>query len=147
MSLLSPAAPPALPADLGTTFLPLAPMRQVSRVTALAGAGITGEVDLDPSHWVYAVHFPGDPIFPGVLLIEAAGQLVALWAWANGRRARPRLVRTTSHFEAPVGPATRRLTLVASVRRKQHLHFAEVAIRDGERRVAMVELVLAAGQD
>ena len=46
-----------------------------------------------------------------------------------------------------IGPATQRLTLVASVRRKQHLHFAEVAIRDGERRVALVELVLAAGQD
>ncbi|HEX5963975.1 MAG TPA: hypothetical protein VFY42_09640, partial [Gemmatimonadales bacterium] len=81
----------ALPAttnliDLDSTFLPVAEMRQITRVTALEGAGIEGEVELGPDHWVWPQHFPSDPIFPGTLMIEAAGQLVALWAWGHGAR-------------------------------------------------------------
>jgi 3-hydroxymyristoyl/3-hydroxydecanoyl-(acyl carrier protein) dehydratase len=55
-------------------------MRQISRVTAVDAEGIVGEMDLGDGHWVYPGHFPGDLIFPGCLLVEAAGQLVALWA-------------------------------------------------------------------
>jgi 3-hydroxymyristoyl/3-hydroxydecanoyl-(acyl carrier protein) dehydratase len=80
-----PAESPSL-VDLDATFLPIAQMRQIARVTELEGPCIVAEVDLGPQHWVYAQHFPGDPIFPGTLMIEAAGQVVALWAWANGHR-------------------------------------------------------------
>src|SRR5712691_4417211 len=100
--------------DLEATFLPVGQMRQISRVTPLKGAAITGEVDLSAGHWVYAQHFPGDPIFPGTLLIEAAGQLVALWAWAQGQRGRPRLVRTSAEFHFPVGPTHDHLLLRGS---------------------------------
>ena len=104
--------------DIDTTFLPVAHMRQISRVTELVGAKITGEVDLGTQHWVYAEHFPGDPIFPGTLMIEAAGQLVALWAWASGQRGRPRLVRASAEFHHPVGSPDTRLILCTEVRQK-----------------------------
>jgi 3-hydroxymyristoyl/3-hydroxydecanoyl-(acyl carrier protein) dehydratase len=129
--------------DLEATFLPVGLMRQISRVTELEGAAITGEVDLGAEHWVYPQHFPGDPIFPGTLMIEAAGQLVALWAWAQGQRGRPRLVRTSAEFHCPVGPANDHLVLRAEVRRKRHLHFATIGIWAADTQVATLEAVLA----
>lgn len=134
--------------DVDRTFLPTGHMRQVTRVTAVEGASIVGEVDLGSGHWVYAEHLPGDPIFPGSLLIEAAGQLVALWAWANGQRGKPRLVRVGAEFREPVMPTTARLVLEAHVVRKRHLHFATVTIRSAGDRVdlAVVTTVLAVVQ-
>lgn len=134
---------PALDLDLDRTFLPTGRLRQITRVTELLGTRIVGEVDLGPTHWVYADHLPGDPIFPGCLLIEAAGQLVALWAWENGQRGKPRFVRVQAEFREPVGPATTRLVLRAQVRRKRHLHFASVSISTDGHEVAVVTTVLA----
>ena len=64
--------------DLDETFLPVGQMRQIARVTLVEKDTIEGEVELGPDHWVYPQHFPGDPIFPGTLMIEGAGQLIAL---------------------------------------------------------------------
>ena len=128
--------------DLDATFLPVAQMRQVSRVTALEERRIEGEVDLGPDHWVWEQHFPGDPIFPGTLLIEAAGQLIALWAWAQGQRGKPRLVRTSAEFHSPVGQWAPGLVLKGEVRRKRHLNFGSVQIVSEGVVVATVEAVL-----
>ena len=129
--------------DIDTTFLPIRRMRQISRVTELDGPSIVGEADLGPAHWVYDQHFPQDPIFPGTLIIEAAGQLVALWAWGNGARGRPRLVRTSAEFLSPVTPVEPLLLLRAEVKRKRHLHFATVSISCDHREIATVTAVLA----
>ena len=127
-----PLTPTITPApdllDLDGTFLPVGQMRQITRVTALEGPCIHGEVELGSEHWVYAQHFPDDPIFPGTLMIEAAGQLVALWAWAAGHRGRPRLVRTRAAFHRPVTAPTPRLELLAEVRGKRHLQFGNVEL-------------------
>ena len=128
--------------DLDATFLPVAQMRQIARVTALEGRGIEGEVDLGPDHWVWEQHFPGDPIFPGALLIEAAGQLIALWAWDQGQRSRPRLVRTSAEFHSPVGQWAPSLLLIGQVRCKRNLNFGTVQIMSEGILVATVEVVL-----
>jgi 3-hydroxymyristoyl/3-hydroxydecanoyl-(acyl carrier protein) dehydratase len=128
---------------LDTNFLPVGQMRQISRVTELAGATIVGEVDLGPGHWVYAQHLPGDPLFPGSLIIEAAGQLVALWAWAGGQRGRPRLLRANAEFRRPVGCAELCLVLRGEVTRRRHIHFATIVVEAGEVQVASVTVVLA----
>ena len=129
--------------DLDATFLPVARMRQISRVTAIDGQRISAVVDLGPDHWVYPQHFPRDPIFPGTLIIEAAGQLVALWAWAHGHRGRPRLLRTSASFHEPVTPPTPCLELRAEVRSRRHLQFGAVDVIACGRPVARVEAVLA----
>ena len=140
-ALLAPLAPSLI--DLDATFLPVALMRQITRVTTVATESITGEVDIGPGHWVYAQHFPGDPIFPGTLIIEAAGQLIALFAWAQGQRGRPRLVRTSAEFRHPVSHTTSKLRLSAQVRSKRNIHFGTVDVHAGEDHVARVEAVLA----
>jgi 3-hydroxymyristoyl/3-hydroxydecanoyl-(acyl carrier protein) dehydratase len=129
--------------DIDATFLPVGRMRQIARVTSVDETGIRGEVPIDADHWVWDEHFPGDPIFPGTLMIEAAGQLVALWAWADGQRGRPRLVRTDSEFHNPVHPGDSSLTLIAEVRRRRTLNFGTVRIASGHTSVATVEAVLA----
>jgi 3-hydroxymyristoyl/3-hydroxydecanoyl-(acyl carrier protein) dehydratase len=118
-------------------------MRQISCVTELAGATIVAEVDLGPDHWVYAQHLPGDPVFPGSLIVEAAGQLVALWAWAHGQRGRPRLVRANAEFRRAVGREEPRLVLRGEVTRRRHMHFATVAVEAGGVPVANATVVLA----
>ena len=50
--------------DLDEAFLPVGQMRQIARVTALTPSGLAGEVDLGTDHWVFAQHFPGDPVSP-----------------------------------------------------------------------------------
>ena len=128
--------------DLDSTFLPVAAMRQITRVTQLEDSGIEGEVELGADHWVWEQHFPGDPIFPGTLMIEAAGQLIALWAWDQGARGRPRLVKTSAEFQHPVGQWSPRLVLKGEVRRKRHLYFGKVQVWCEGIQVAEIEGVL-----
>ena len=137
------SASPAGVVDIERSFLPVSQMRQISRVVSCEGASIVGEVDLGADHWVYEQHFPGDPIFPGALLIEAAGQLVALWAWANGERGRPRLVKVGAEFRGPVGPCDPHVTLRGTVRKKRNLCFGTVAVESASGEVATVTAVLA----
>lgn len=125
------------------TFLPTGLMRQISRVTRVEGPYIEGEVVVSDRHWVYRDHFPGDPIFPGSLMVEAAGQLVALWAWTRGHRGRPRLVRAGAAFHRPVTPACAILHVEAKVRGKRHLQFADVTLQADGVLVANIEVVLA----
>ena len=135
-------SPPADLIDLDHTFLPVGQMRQISRVTRVDGATISAEVDLGGDHWVWAQHFPGDPIFPGTLMIEGAGQLLALWAWEQGARGYPRLVRTHAEFHHPVGSEVPRLQLTAEVLRKRQLYFGNIRIFSGDILVGSVEAVL-----
>ena len=143
---MSPALPPVIATsliDLDTTFLPVGHMRQITRITALSDAEIEGEIELGPHHWVWEQHFPDDPIFPGSLMIEAAGQLVALWAWGNEARGRPRMVRAGAEFQNPVSRWTPNLILKGEVRRRRHLYFGTVGIWAEKKEVASVEVVLA----
>jgi 3-hydroxymyristoyl/3-hydroxydecanoyl-(acyl carrier protein) dehydratase len=99
-------------------------------------------VDLGEGHWVWPEHFPGDPVFPGTLILEAAGQLVASWAWAGGARGRPRLVRISGNFQSPAGPGARSLLLKGEVERKRQIYFGKVQVCMRDIRLATVEVAL-----
>ena len=129
-------------ATLGATFLPVGQMLQLDRVTAVDDTSITAEMDVSPEHWVFPMHFPGDPIFPGCFLIEAAGQLVALWGWEAGLRGRPRMAKASAEFESPVFATDRTVTLKGSVRRRRNMCFGTVNVVASERTVATIETVI-----
>jgi hypothetical protein len=76
-------------------------------------------------------------------MVEAAGQLIALWAWGNGARGRPRMVRAGAEFQSPVSRWTPKLVLRGEVRRKRNLYFGTVEIWAEQTQVACVEAVLA----
>jgi 3-hydroxyacyl-[acyl-carrier-protein] dehydratase len=55
------------------------PFVWVDRVTEIVpGQSCHAETDVDPGAPFFAGHFPGDPILPGVFLIEAAAQTAGL---------------------------------------------------------------------
>jgi 3-hydroxyacyl-[acyl-carrier-protein] dehydratase len=92
---------------------------------------------------VFAGHFPGDPIYPGVLVLETIGQAAAcLFAVVDGGRAAPAhsrpAVRATriyhALFEEPVRPGDRLEIHVMTVERDDFLStFAGQAWRQGVR--------------
>jgi 3-hydroxyacyl-[acyl-carrier-protein] dehydratase len=69
----------------GLGFLPHGPeFRFLDRVLSLTpGKSGTGEYRVRGDEPFLRGHFPGDPIFPGVLLIEAAAQLAGIVAQSD----------------------------------------------------------------
>lgn len=60
------------------------PMLMIDRVLELGENYILAEKLVSSAEPALAGHFPGQPIFPGVLIIEAMAQAAALWAMSSG---------------------------------------------------------------
>ena len=69
----------------GNAQLPMPNMLMVDRVISITEDGgsngkgqIIAELDITPDLWFFECHFPGDPVMPGCLGLDAMWQLVAL---------------------------------------------------------------------
>ena len=124
--------------ELEATFLPIGQMLQIDRVVDISTDRIVCEMDVS-KHWVFPLHFPSDPVFPGSLLIEAAGQAVAVLAWHAGLRGKPRLVKVTARFESCVLPQDETLRFVATVRQRKRVFLGMVDLFVLERKVAQIQ--------
>ena len=107
------------------TWLPhRAPIAMIDAIIAVdhAVATITCLRTLRAEEPWFAGHFPGDPIFPGVLAIEAAAQAALLYAVADGidlRVTRAYLGEVVGfRFRRPVPPGT---TLRIVARRERRI--------------------------
>jgi 3-hydroxymyristoyl/3-hydroxydecanoyl-(acyl carrier protein) dehydratase len=129
-------------ADLGKVYLPVERMLQIDRVMEIEADTIRCEMDL-AGHWVFPIHFPNDPIFPASLMIEAAGQAIAIWAWHHRVAGNPRLARVQASFESGVRPGDGTLTIVGKIRRRKNICVGVVELFCGQRRIAQVEETLA----
>ncbi|WP_242689340.1 beta-ketoacyl synthase N-terminal-like domain-containing protein [Photorhabdus cinerea] len=56
---------------------------------------VIGEVDIDPEHWVFEVHFKNDPIMPATLLVEGCEQLMQFYLYYLGLESQSDLVSQT----------------------------------------------------
>jgi 3-hydroxymyristoyl/3-hydroxydecanoyl-(acyl carrier protein) dehydratase len=128
--------------DLAQVYLPVQQMLQIDRVIEVTPDTIRCELDLE-NHWVFPLHFPGDPIFPACLMIEAAGQAIAIWAWHHRVPGQPRLARVGASFSSAVRPDDGVLTFVGKVRKRKNICVGSVELFIGERRAAEVEETLA----
>lgn len=124
--------------DLAAMFLPIGEMLQIKKVTQIADGTILGEQPIAETDWIFRLHFPNDPIFPGSLLIEGAGQLIAIWAWHGGLRGKPRLVKVAAEFKAPIVPADKVITYSGTIARRKNVCRGEVKILVGDREVGSV---------
>ena len=73
----------------GNAQLPLPPMLMFDRINNIADTGgaygkgeIIAELDIRPDLWFFECHFPGDPVMPGCLGLDAMWQSVGFFlAW------------------------------------------------------------------
>ncbi|OQX47491.1 MAG: 3-hydroxyacyl-[acyl-carrier-protein] dehydratase FabA, partial [Candidatus Sedimenticola endophacoides] len=73
----------------GNAQLPTPNMLMMDRITHIADEGgaygkgeIRAELDIDPKLWFFDCHFPGDPVMPGCLGLDAMWQSVGFFlAW------------------------------------------------------------------
>jgi 3-hydroxymyristoyl/3-hydroxydecanoyl-(acyl carrier protein) dehydratase len=131
-----------LRADLAQVYLPVGPMLQIDRVLEVTPEGVRCELDL-AGHWVFPFHFPNDPIFPACLMIEAAGQAIAIWAWHHHVPGNPRLARVQASIASGVRPEDVVLSFVGKIRRRRNICVGAVELFCGARRVAEVEETIA----
>jgi len=75
----------------GTAQLPVPPMLMFDRVTEIALNGgaydkgrMIAELDVDPGLWFFECHFPGDPVMPGCLGLDALWQMVGFFLTWSG---------------------------------------------------------------
>ncbi len=129
-------------AFLAQVYLPVEQMLQIDRVIEITTDTVRCEMDL-ARHWVFPLHFPNDPIFPACLMIEAAGQAIAIWAWHHRLQGNPRLARVNASFESAVRPGDGVLAFAGKIRRRRNICLGSVEVFAGSRRVATVEETLA----
>lgn len=129
-------------AALAQVYLPVEQMLQMDRVMEITKEGIRSEMDLT-GHWVFPLHFPKDPIFPACLMIEAAGQAIAIWAWHHRVPGKPRLARVSASFSSAVREDDGVLSFVGRIRQRRNICVGTVELFCGSRPVATVEETLA----
>jgi 3-hydroxyacyl-[acyl-carrier protein] dehydratase/trans-2-decenoyl-[acyl-carrier protein] isomerase len=66
----------------GNAQLPLPPMLMMDRITDISGdegphgkGHVVAELDIRPELWFFPVHFPGNPVMPGCLILDGLWQL------------------------------------------------------------------------
>lgn len=107
----------------GNAQLPAPPMLMMDRITQLSLDGgtfarghIVAELDITPDLWFFACHFPGDPVMPGCLGLDAMWQLVGYWLGWSGSPGKGRALGGEVRFRGDITPATRLVRFEVSLR-------------------------------
>ena len=81
----------------GNAQLPTDNMLMVDRITHVSSEGgdygkgeLVAELDIHPDLWFFECHFPGDPVMPGCLGLDAMWQLVGFFLGWRGNPGRGR---------------------------------------------------------
>ena len=81
----------------GNAQLPVDNMLMVDRITQISAEGgshgkgeLLAELDIHPDLWFFDCHFPGDPVMPGCLGLDAMWQLVGFYLGWRGNPGRGR---------------------------------------------------------
>jgi len=81
----------------GNAQLPVDNMLMMDRITLISEEGgefdkgqIQAELDISPDLWFFECHFPGDPVMPGCLGLDAMWQLVGFYLGWKGHPGKGR---------------------------------------------------------
>ncbi|ADC71259.1 MULTISPECIES: 3-hydroxyacyl-[acyl-carrier-protein] dehydratase FabA [unclassified Thioalkalivibrio] len=109
----------------GNAQLPVPNMLMMDRVLEINSDGgehgkgqMIAELDINPDLWFFACHFPGDPVMPGCLGLDAMWQLVGFYlAWlGNPGRGRALGVGEVK-FTGQVLPTAKKVTYRIDMKR------------------------------
>ncbi|MCG5501178.1 3-hydroxyacyl-[acyl-carrier-protein] dehydratase FabA [Ectothiorhodospira lacustris] len=109
----------------GNAQLPVPNMLMMDRVNHISDEGgafgkgeMRAELDITPDLWFFDCHFPGDPVMPGCLGLDAMWQLVGFYlAWiGNPGRGRALGVGEVK-FTGQVLPSAQKVTYQVDVKR------------------------------
>jgi 3-hydroxyacyl-[acyl-carrier protein] dehydratase/trans-2-decenoyl-[acyl-carrier protein] isomerase len=101
--------------SVGNAQLPAPPMLMMDRITNISldggeyGKGqVVAELDIVPELWFFDCHFPGDPVMPGCLGLDAMWQIVGFWLGRSGSPGKGRVAGVGEvKFRGQITPQTR----------------------------------------
>ena len=113
----------------GNPQLPMPPMLMMDRVTEISLDGgtfdkghVIAEFDVNPDLWFFKCHFPGDPVMPGCLGLDALWQLTGFNLGWRGMTGKGRALGVGEvKFTGMVTPKTKLVTY--------HVNFTRVIDR------------------
>lgn len=109
----------------GNAQLPVDNMLMMDRITHIASEGgnygkgvIEAELDINPELWFFTCHFPGDPVMPGCLGLDAMWQLVGFYLGWRGNPGRGRALGAGEiKFSGQVLPTASKVSYRLSLKR------------------------------
>ncbi|MEM0911831.1 MAG: 3-hydroxyacyl-[acyl-carrier-protein] dehydratase FabA [Pseudomonadota bacterium] len=109
----------------GNSQLPAPNMLMMDRVTKITEDGgqfnkgyIEAELDISPDLWFFDCHFPGDPVMPGCLGLDAMWQLVGFFLGWSGGPGRGRALGVGEvKFTGQILPTAKKVTYSIDLKR------------------------------
>ncbi len=137
----------------GHAQLPVPDMLMMDRINRISDEGgaygkgdILAELDIDPDLWFFQCHFPGDPVMPGCLGLDAMWQAVGFFlAWlgnpGHGRALGVGEVKFTGQVLPSAEKVTYRLDIKRVISRRLILGVADGVLEvDGRKIYAAKDL-------
>jgi 3-hydroxyacyl-[acyl-carrier protein] dehydratase/trans-2-decenoyl-[acyl-carrier protein] isomerase len=109
----------------GNAQLPTPPMLMFDRIISITENGgsqdkgeMIAELDIHPDLWFFHCHFPGDPVMPGCLGLDAMWQLIGFFlGWMGGPGRGRALGAGEVKFTGQVTPKTKLITYHVDMKR------------------------------
>ncbi|EGN75801.1 beta-hydroxyacyl-(acyl carrier protein) dehydratase FabA [Idiomarina sp. A28L] len=109
----------------GNSQLPAPNMLMMDRITIMDPEGgdhglgyIEAELDIHPDLWFFACHFPGDPVMPGCLGLDALWQTLGFFLACSGGPGRGRALGVGEvKFTGQILPTNKKVTYKIHMKR------------------------------
>ncbi|MDB2352125.1 3-hydroxyacyl-[acyl-carrier-protein] dehydratase FabA [Luminiphilus sp.] len=109
----------------GNAQLPVDQMLMIDRIPHISSEGgeydrgqIIAELDIHPDLWFFQCHFPGDPVMPGCLGLDAMWQLVGFFLGWRGNPGRGRALGSGDvKFTGQILPTAKRVEYNIQIKR------------------------------